>query len=230
MAKSVTDGDRLELNLEILGKLSRGDMIAAAGEDGKFVRKTNFLTQAWRKGETHDKDLFTQIQNVLDDALDKIKNDPETPLGGKYLQALKGLEVLLSTYRSKGSKEFAYVEQLTLVLKAHDAERAPDPRASKLIDLGKRAIHYVEDCRIRSTNVHHLRHGGHQNKYFGYRVDNALLQMFVLNTKMEFRKPDKTVVEHDTVRDAVLKIMQKPVSRSEKRKELEDEKGATPAN
>ena len=221
MAKSVTDGDRLELNLEILGKLSRGDMIAAAGEDGKFVRKTNFLTQAWRKGETHDKDLFTQIQNVLDDALDKIKNDPETPLGGKYLQALKGLEVLLSTYRSKGSKEFAYVEQLTLVLKAHDGAREPDPRAGKLIDLGKRAIHYLEDCRIRSTNNYFFKKGGHEGKYFGYKVDAALLELFVRNDDATFISKVGTKVEFEKVRDAVLKIMQQSVSRSEKRTLLE---------
>jgi hypothetical protein len=221
MPKQVTDQDALTLNLEILGKLSRGDMLAAAGEDGKFVRKTNFLTQAWRKSETHDKDLFTQIERVLNHALDQIKVDPETPLSGKYIQALKGLEVLLSTYRSKGSKEFAYVEQTTLVLEAHNGAREPEPSVGKLIDLGKRAIHYVKDCRIRSNNNAFIYYGGgHSSRYFGFAVDVALTELLVRSDDAIIRSRDGRDVEFDQIRDAVLEIMRKPGRRRDKREQL----------
>ena len=58
----VTDGDNWQVNLTILGKLDRGNMLAIASTNGKLERKTNWLTKAANKNKTHDDELFKQIE------------------------------------------------------------------------------------------------------------------------------------------------------------------------
>ena len=102
-----SDKSVYKTNLVILGKIQRGDMLAAAGPDGKFTRKTNWLTKATSSDKTHDEKLFQQIEDVLRVSEFDIDGDPDgqKELIQQYIQANKGLEILLSTYRSKGSKE-----------------------------------------------------------------------------------------------------------------------------
>ena len=73
----VTDGDNWQVNLTILGKLDRGNMLAVASNNGKLERKTNWLTKAANKNKTHDDELFKQIEDVLAIAETKIDENPD---------------------------------------------------------------------------------------------------------------------------------------------------------
>jgi len=82
--------ENYQANLTILGKLERGDMLAVAGDDGKLVRKTNWLTQAKNNSKTRGEELFTQISSVLDTAENKIDANPQDVLIKQYVKAHKG--------------------------------------------------------------------------------------------------------------------------------------------
>lgn len=216
----VTDGNNWEANLGALGKLERGDMLAKAGSDGKLVRKTNWLTQATNKSKTHDDDLFKQIEEVLNFAETKIDVDPEgqAPLIKQYIQANKGLEILLSTYRSKGSKETYLIDKLTLLLANHAVNyetknRDADPNIQTLKKHAEQAIKFVNDCRIRSVN------NNLGNSYFGNKFDKALFSLLVrgasnIRLGINFTTKD--------LKTAVAAIVRMPVSRSKKKELLAD--------
>ena len=188
----VTDGDNWQVNLTILGKLDRGNMLAVASNDGKLVRKTNWLTKAANKNKTHDDELFNQIEAVLAFAETKIDENPDEnhELIKQYVQANKGLEILLSTYKSKGSKETYLIDKLTLLLAHHvvnfETNNAKvEPNNQKLKKFAEQAIQFVNDCRIRSVN--NVMRGGWGNSYFGEKYDRVLFGLLVRGaSSMEF--------------------------------------------
>jgi hypothetical protein len=217
----VTEGRNLEANLEILGKIKRGNMLAKAGDDGKLVRKTNWLTQAANKEKTHDDALFDQIKTILKAAEEKIDEDPDgqKELIQQYIQANKGLEILLSTYRSKGSKETYLIDKLTLLLAEHvknfeTTNSKVDPTIQTLKKHAEQAIKYVNDCRIRSTN------NIWGNSYFGSEYDTILFGLLVRgasSTKIGASGKKLTVKDLKTV---VASIVRRPISRKEKKELL----------
>lgn len=220
---------KLADNLDVLGKLSRGDMLAKAGDDGKFVRKTNLLTQALKKSKTHDQELFDQIQKVLTaaEATIEVDLDGNDDLKNRYVKANKGLETLLSTYRSKGSKEFGLIDQLDVLLKEHAAnfeehKKGAGSRGQDLFAIGQRAVKYVKDCRIRSTNnvLVFVRGGGHASRYFGFHTDDHLLCLLVRQDDAVIRGKSGQQVHSEELRKAVLDIMRKPGHRKDKRTQL----------
>jgi hypothetical protein len=221
---------KLADNLDVLGKLSRGDMLAKAGDDGKFVRKTNLLTQALKKSKTHDQELFDQIQKVLTaaEATIEVDLDGNDDLKNRYVKANKGLETLLSTYRSKGSKEFGLIDQLDVLLKEHAAnfeehKKGAGSRGQDLFAIGQRAVKYVKDCRIRSVNNALLIHGlGHSSRYFGFHTDVHLLNLLVRTEDGIVKGRGGQRVKSEELRKAVLDIMRRPGHRKDKRTQLKE--------
>ena len=224
----VTDGDNWQVNLTILGKLDRGNMLAVASNDGKLVRKTNWLTKAANKNKTHDDELFKQIEDVLAFAETKIDENPDEnhELIKQYVQANKGLEILLSTYKSKGSKETYLIDKLTLLLAHHvvNFETNNDkvsPNNQKLKKFAEQAIQFVNDCRIRSVN--NVMRGGWGNSYFGEKYDRVLFQLLVRGASSnEIGKPNHFDVNpvQSTAKDLktiLASIVRMPISRNDKK-------------
>jgi len=224
----VTEGDNLQANLTILGKLDRGNMLAVASNNGKLERKTNWLTKAANKNKTHDDELFNQIEAVLDYAETKIDENPDGnhELIKQYVQANKGLEILLSTYKSKGSKETYLIDKLTLLLAHHVVNfetnnKKVDPNDQKLKKFAEQAIHFVNDCRIRSVN--NVRRGGWGNSYFGEKYDRALFQLMVRSaSSTKISQPTYFVVNpvQSTTKDLktiLASIVRMPISRNDKK-------------
>ena len=224
----VTDGDNWQVNLTILGKLDRGNMLAVASNDGKLVRKTNWLTKAANKNKTHDDELFKQIEDVLAFAETKIDENPDEnhELIKQYVQANKGLEILLSTYKSKGSKETYLIDKLTLLLAHHVVNfETNNAKVSlnnqKLKKFAEQAIQFVNDCRIRSVN--NVMRGGWGNSYFGEKYDRVLFQLMVRSaSSTKISKPTYFVVNpvQSTTKDLktiLASIVRMPISRNDKK-------------
>lgn len=224
----VTDGDNWQVNLTILGKLDRGNMLAVASNDGKLVRKTNWLTKAANKNKTHDDELFKQIEDVLAFAETKIDEYPDEnhELIKQYVQANKGLEILLSTYKSKGSKETYLIDKLTLLLAHHvvnfETNNAKvSPNNQKLKKFAEQAIQFVNDCRIRSVN--NVMRGGWGNSYFGEKYDRVLFRLLVRGASSnEIGKPNHFDVNpvQSTAKDLktiLASIVRMPISRNDKK-------------
>jgi hypothetical protein len=217
-----SDKSVYKTNLVILGKIQRGDMLAAAGPDGKFTRKTNWLTKATSSDKTHDEKLFQQIEDVLRVSEFDIDGDPDgqKELIQQYIQANKGLEILLSTYRSKGSKETKLIDGLTLLLAEHavnfESQNSKNQNANsnELKSLAKEAINYVNDCRIRSVNNIHK--GGWGNPYFGEKYDGVLFSLLVRGAS-NVRTGKNTAKELKTYVAAIVRM---PISRKQKKEEL----------
>lgn len=224
----VTDGDNWQANLTILGKLDRGNMLAVASNNGKLERKTNWLTKAANKNKTHDDELFNQIEAVLAFAETKIDENPdENPeLIKQYVQANKGLEILLSTYKSKGSKETYLIDKLTLLL-AHHVKNFETKNVNvgsnnqNLKKFAEQAIHFVNDCRIRSVN--NVRLGGWGNAYFGEKYDRMLFALMVRSaSSTKISNPTYFVVNRvqSTTKDLktiLASIVRMPISRNDKK-------------
>jgi len=217
---AVSLGAALPDNLRTLGKLQRGDMLAAADGGGRLVRKTNWITQKHNSSKTHDAALFAQIEEVLSQAEFAADSDiyPEHQVQeyrSLYAKAVKGLETLLQTYRSKGSKETDLIDRLTLVLVEHVAtieKNSTGPEAvNSLMAVAKQTIKYVQDCRIRSEN----------NivgcSYYGRELDGYLLMLLVRGASNVQGFGNITVRDLKTV---LLDISRRPISRNEKRRLL----------
>ncbi len=215
----VTAGNNLQANLIIFGKLERGDMLAVAGDDGKLVRKTNWLTQATNKNETRGKELFTQIKDVLDSAVTKMEEDDyevNNVLIKQYVKANKGLEILLSTYKSKGSKETELIGNLSLVLVQHmknfQTHNILAPEKQDLKKYAEQAIQFVNDCRIRSVN------NIFGNSYFGEEDTRLLTQIVrVANVKPTTSTNKKINHAHKNLKAIMATIIKMPCSRREKK-------------
>ncbi len=215
----VTAGNNLQANLIIFGKLERGDMLAVAGDDGKLVRKTNWLTQATNKSETRGKELFTQIKDVLDSAVTKMEEDDyevNNVLIKQYVKANKGLEILLSTYKSKGSKETELIGNLSLVLVQHmknfQTHNILAPEKQDLKKYAEQAIQFVNDCRIRSVN------NIFGNSYFGEEDTRLLTQIVrVANVKPTTSTNKKINHAHKNLKAIMATIIKMPCSRREKK-------------
>ena len=211
--------ENYQANLTILGKLERGDMLAAAGNDGKLVRKTNWLTQATNKNETRGKELFTQIKDVLDSAVTKMEEDDyevNKVLIKQYIKANKGLEILLSTYKSKGSKETELIGNLSLVLVQHmknfQTHNILAPEKQDLKKYAEQAIQFVNDCRIRSVN------NIFGNSYFGEEDTRLLTQIVrVANVKPTTSTNKKINHAHKNLKAIMATIIKMPCSRREKK-------------
>ena len=221
---AVSRGPALADNLKTLGKMQRGDMLAKADTSGRLVRKTNWLTQKHNSSRTHDADLFAEIKEILTATESKIEeNDqnPENEFTTLYVNAIKGLETLLQTYRSKGSKETDLIDQLTLVLVEHVAnieKNTTGPQGvNSLMAVAKQTIQYVQDCRIRSTNNNLLRSGGIGWSYYDKEWDKYLLSLLVRGSSDVNGGGSRTARELKTV---VLDISRRPISRNEKRQLL----------
>ena len=215
--------DNWQANLIILGKLERGDMLAVAGDDGKLVRKTNWLTQAKNNSKTRGEELFKQIKDVLDSAETNIDETTEDVLIKQYVKANKGLEILLSTYKSKGSKETELIGKLSLVLVEHMKKieinnNTVEPEKQEMKKYAEQAIQFVNDCRIRSIN------NNWGNSYFGQEYDSILFQLMVrAASTCPFGIEDSNKTRHHTAKDlqAILAtIMIMPCSRKEKKEML----------
>jgi len=218
--------DCWQANLTILGKLEPGDMLAVAGNDGKLVRKTNWLTQAANKSKTHDHDLFEQIKSVLDSAVTKMEEDDyevNKVLIKQYDKAHKGLEILLSTYKSKGSKETYLIDRLTPVLAHHmkifETRNNGSSEKQELKKYAEQAIQFVNDCRIRSVN--NVMRGGWGNSYFGEKYDEILFALMVrCASKTKIGDKDKNTYAVFTPKDLkkiLVEIIRKPCSRKDKK-------------
>ena len=218
----VTDGDNWQVNLTILGKLDRGNMLAVASNDGKLVRKTNWLTKAANKNKTHDDELFRQIEDVLAFAETKIDENPDENLEliKQYVQANKGLEILLSTYKSKGSKETYLIDKLTLLL-AHHVMNFETNNAKvslnnqKLKKFAEQAIQFVNDCRIRSVN--NVMRGGWGNSYFGEKYDRVLFRLLVRGFSPlsgDLIPAQSTAKDLKTILASIVRM---PISRNDKK-------------
>jgi len=212
-----------QANLIILGKLERGDMLAVAGDDGKLVRKTNWLTQATNNSKTRGEELFTQIKTVLDTAETNIDKNPEDVLIEQYVKANKGLEILLSTYKSKGSKETELIGKLSLVLAQHMVTMENNNvkvilKPQELKKHAEQAIQFVNDCRIRSVN-NVLKNGGLGNSYFGQEFDEDIFRKIVRCASIVQKQSSNTVINHvhKKIKAILATIMIMPCSRKEKR-------------
>jgi len=220
---AVSIGPAIADNLKTLGKMQRGDMLAKADTSGRLVRKTNWLTQKHNSSRTHDADLFAEIKAVLTAAESKIENDqnPENEFTTLYVNAIKGLETLLQTYRSKGSKETDLIDQLTLVLVEHVAnieKNTTGPQGvNSLMAVAKQTIKYVQDCRIRSTNNNFLKSGGIGWDYYDKTWDCYLLVLLVRGSSGVKVGNDKTLRDLKTL---LIDISRRPISRNEKRRIL----------
>ncbi len=211
--------ENYQANLIIFGKLERGDMLAVAGDDGKLVRKTNWLTQATNKNETRGKELFTQIKDVLDSAVTKMEEDDyevNNVLIKQYVKANKGLEILLSTYKSKGSKETELIGNLSLVLVQHmknfQTHNILAPEKQDLKKYAEQAIQFVNDCRIRSVN------NIFGNSYFGEEDTRLLTQIVrVANVKPTTSTNKKINHAHKNLKAIMATIIKMPCSRREKK-------------
>ena len=224
----VTDGNNWQANLTILGKLDRGNMLAVASNNGKLERKTNWLTKAANKNKTHDDELFNQIEAVLAFAETKIDENPDEnhELIKQYVQANKGLEILLSTYKSKGSKETYLIDKLTLLLAHHvvnfETNNAKvEPNNQKLKKFAEQAIQFVNDCRIRSVN--NVMRGGWGNSYFGVEYDQVLFTLLVRgasSTKISKTRRGAVNPVQSTAKDLktiLASIVRMPISRNDKK-------------
>jgi hypothetical protein len=223
---AVSAGPALLENLMTLGKMQRGDMITVAGANGRFVRKTNWLTQHHNKDKTHNSKLFDQIDEVLASAEELAANDNEAnqqveELRSLYMKAVRGLDTLLQTYRSKGSKETDLIDRLTVVLVDH-AKNIEESTKSAVEDIdglkktAERAIKYVNDCRIRSVN-NTFGHGGwFGNPYFDRNVD-AYLFMLLVRGFSGNRFPGGIQTVGRELKTFVADVIRRPISRKEKR-------------
>jgi hypothetical protein len=216
---AVSRGPALADNLKTLGKMQRGDMLAKADTAGRLVRKTNWLTQKHNSSRTHDADLFAEIKGVLAAAESKIDNDqnPEDEFTTLYVNAIKGLETLLQTYRSKGSKETDLIDQLTLVLVEHVAnieKNTTGPQGvNSLMAVAKQTIQYVQDCRIRSIN--NIWGRSYYGRRFCYNaLDDLILTLLVRGSANVKGAQNITARDLKTV---LLDISRRPISRDEKR-------------
>ncbi len=211
--------ENYQANLIIFGKLERGDMLAVAGDDVKLVLKTNWLTQDTNKNETRGKELFTQIKDVLDSAVTKMEEDDyevNNVLIKQYVKANKGLEILLSTYKSKGSKETELIGNLSLVLVQHmknfQTHNILAPEKQDLKKYAEQAIQFVNDCRIRSVN------NIFGNSYFGEEDTRLLTQIVrVANVKPTTSTNKKINHAHKNLKAIMATIIKMPCSRREKK-------------
>jgi hypothetical protein len=224
---AVSRGPALADNLKTLGKMQRGDMLAKADTSGRLVRKTNWLTQKHNSSRTHDADLFAEIKEILTATESKIEeNDqnPENEFTTLYVNAIKGLETLLQTYRSKGSKETDLIDQLTLVLVEHVANIEKNSTGPQEVDslmaVAKQTVKYVQDCRIRSTNNNFMRSGGIGWSYYDRAWDEYLLVLLVRGSSDIKGFGNRTARDLKTV---LLDISRRPISRNEKRRLLATE-------
>ena len=196
--------EKYEKNLEILSKLSNGDMLAAADKDGLFKRKTNLLTQSFRHANTHDKELMKEIQEVLSRAAPPEHDPPHHMLNS----ALKGLATLASTYQSKGAKEWENFSHLSEIIVMFN-QFLDIPQSTELKNLAKNALRFLNNCRIRSVNNN--RKLGWGNSYFSKDLDWLIFYAFVRA---------ETKGQGEFLRQEVLKIMRSDVSRSTKKEKL----------
>lgn len=191
--------EKYEQNLNILAKLKNGDMLAAAGSDGLFKRKTNVLTQVARDQKTHDPKLIDQIGEVLVAGTASSAHE--------LTAALRGLATLASTYQSKGAKEHENFTKLSDLLNQYRSVDTSE--ATTLKQLCSNALRFLNNCRIRSVNNNWK--GGWGNSYFTKELDWLLFYAFV---RSEAKAPG------NTLKQDVLKIMRSNVSRSTKRQRL----------
>ena len=220
---SVCEGENLEANLKTLSKLERGNMLAKANANGRLVRKTNWLTKASNNAKTHDEELFVDLEVLLKGAEEKISPNPDAnqELVNLYVGAIRGLETLLATYRSKGSKETGLIDQLSILLASHaknigDMERIAGPKSFSLKELSINAIHYLIDARIRSTNNIHK--AGWGNSYFDNKTDKYIFWLIVRSAAAaELGSSGKTAKDFKTL---FMDIARRPISRDQKKQLL----------
>jgi hypothetical protein len=220
---AVSAGPALLENLKTLGKMQRGDMLTVAGANGRFERKTNWLTQRHNTDRTHDITLFDQIDEVLASAEEATADDPGDnqqveELRSNYIKAVRGLDTLLQNYRSKGSKEMDLIDRLTVVLVDH-AKHIEEATAQAVQDVDGlkktawRSIKYVNDCRIRSTN------NMFGVSYFGQEIDQYIMRLLVRGfSGNEFPGSGRTVGKD--LKTLIAVLIRQPISRREKQRLL----------
>jgi len=169
--------------------------------------------------------LFNDIKLVLDIAVEEIdkNSDDNSVLIEQYVKANKGLEILLSTYKSKGSKETELIGKLSLVLAQHMVTMENNNvkvilKPQELKKHAEQAIQFVNDCRIRSVN-NVLKNGGLGNSYFGQEFDEDIFRKIVRCASIVQKQSSNTVINHvhKKIKAILATIMIMPCSRKEKR-------------
>jgi hypothetical protein len=214
MGADNAERDTLIANLETMGKICNGDLLVEADERGLLRRKTNFLTQ-WKESEKiGTENLFVQITVVLTRAAQRI-DDGDTELSKRFTAACSGLDTLMSTYRSKGSKGTKSVDCLMAVLtpfhsRLH-AEQALDNSVTDLKTLAEKAVKFLTNARIASTN------STFSASYFGKDQDDWLLWLLVRAATVH-----GCADKHKELRKKVKELMRNSEqSRDQKRTDLE---------